>query len=88
MNLLLRPRVKFSPFLLAPPPPSPNSRVPARVCEVESEAVCSKNSTFDYFDETAWTPRMRPPSPIMTPGPVKFMPLLTIMIALILATDK
>ena len=32
-----------------------NLRVPARVCDVESGAVCSKNSTFGYFDETAWT---------------------------------
>ena len=27
-----------------------NSWVPARVCDVEGDAVCSKNSTFGYFD--------------------------------------
>ena len=34
-----------------------NLRVPARVSNVESGAVFSKNSTFGYFDGTAWTPR-------------------------------
>ena len=38
-----------------------NSQVPARVCDVEGGAVCSKNSTFGDFDETAWTPRLRSP---------------------------
>ena len=38
-----------------------NLPVPARICDVEGGAVCSKNSTFGYFDETAWTPRLRPP---------------------------
>ena len=27
-------------------------RVPARLCDVEGDAVCSKNSTFGYFDGT------------------------------------
>ena len=45
-----------------------NSRIPARVCDVEGGAVCSKNSTFGYFDGTAWTPRLRSPTPIMAPG--------------------
>ena len=30
-----------------------NLQVPARICDVEVRAVCSKNSTFGYFDETA-----------------------------------
>ena len=38
-----------------------NLQVPARICDVEGGAVCSKNSTFGYFDETAWTPRLRSP---------------------------
>ena len=45
-----------------------NSRVPARVCDVEGGVVCSKNSTFGYFDGTAWTPCLRSPTPIMAPG--------------------
>ena len=35
----------------------PKSRVPARVCYVNVGAVCSKNSTFGYFDETGWVSR-------------------------------
>ena len=41
------------------------SRAPTRVCDVEGGAVCSKNSTFGYFDGAAWTPRFRSPTPIM-----------------------
>ena len=42
-----------------------NSRVPARVCDVEGGAVCSKNSAFGYFDKTAWIPLLLSPTPIM-----------------------
>ena len=45
-----------------------NLRVSARVCRVERGAVCSKNSTFGYFDGTTWTPRLRSSTPIMAPG--------------------
>ena len=41
-------------------------RVPARVCDVEGGAVCSKISTFGYFDGTAWTLHLKSPTPIMT----------------------
>ena len=34
-------------------------RIPERVCDVEGDPVCSKNSTFGYFDETARTPRLQ-----------------------------
>ena len=44
-----------------------NLRAPARVYDVESYAMCSKNRALDYFDGTAWTPRLRSPSSIMTP---------------------
>ena len=30
-----------------------NSRIPGRVGDVEGGAVCSKNSSFGYFDGTA-----------------------------------
>ena len=41
-----------------------------RVCDVEGagSAVCSKNSTFGYYDvRAAWTPRLQSPTPIMDP---------------------
>lgn len=38
-----------------------NWRVPARVCDVEA-------AHFGYFDGTAWTPRLRSPTPIMAPA--------------------
>ena len=41
-------------------------RVPARVCDVEGGAVCSKISTFGYFDGTAWTLHLKSPTSIMT----------------------
>ena len=41
-------------------------RVPARVCDVEGGAVCSKISTFGYFDGTAWTLHLKSPTPTMT----------------------
>ena len=41
-----------------------NLKVPARVCD----AVCSKHSTFGYFDGTARTPSLQSPTPIMAPG--------------------
>ena len=41
-----------------------NLQVPARVCD----AVCSKHSTFGYFDGTARTPSLQSPIPIMAPG--------------------
>ena len=41
-------------------------RVSARVCDVEGGAVCSKISTFGYFDGTAWTLHLKSPTPIMT----------------------
>ena len=44
-----------------------NVRVPARVYDVEGGAIFAKNSTFVFFDGFAWTPRLRPPSPIMAP---------------------
>jgi len=44
--------------------------VPARVFDVEGGAVWSKNSPFGYFDGTAWTIRLRFPSPIMAPGKI------------------
>ena len=44
------------------------SQAPVTVCDVEGGAICSKNSTFGYFDGTAWTPRLRSPTPIMAPG--------------------
>ena len=34
---------------------------------VEGSAVCSKNSTFGYFDGTAWTPHLRSSPPITAP---------------------
>ena len=40
--------------------------VPARVCDVEGGAVCSKNNTFGYFDGTAGTLHFQSPTPIMT----------------------
>ena len=48
--------------------PHANSRVPARVYDVEGGAIFAKNSTFVFFDGFAWTPRLRSPSPIMAPG--------------------
>ena len=42
-------------------------RVSARVCDVEGGAFCCKNSTFGYFDGTAWTPSLRSPNPIVAP---------------------
>ena len=48
-----------------------NSRLPARVGYVEGGAVCSQNRSFGYFDGTAWTPRLRSATPIMTPGSIK-----------------
>ena len=51
-----------------------NSRVTARVCDVEGDPVCSKN-----FDGSACTPRLRFPTPIMAPVDTKkntFAPLL------------
>ena len=44
-----------------------NMRIPERVCDVEVDPVCSKISTFGYFDETAWTPRLQSSTPIMAP---------------------
>lgn len=49
-----------------------NLRVPARVNDVESYTMCSKNSAFDYFDGAAWTPRLRSPSSIMAPARTYF----------------
>ena len=46
-------------------PGSPRMTGPQRVNVVESGAICSKNGTFEYFDGTAWTPRLRSPIPIM-----------------------
>ena len=34
---------------------------------VEGGTVCSKNSSFGYFDGAVWTPRLRSPIPIMAP---------------------
>jgi len=45
-----------------------NLRVPARICDVEGSAVFSKNSTFGYFDRTAWTLHLRSPLPIKAPA--------------------
>lgn len=41
-----------------------------QICEFPCEpmTVWFKNSTFDYFDRTVWTPRSRSPTPIMAPG--------------------
>ena len=44
-----------------------NLWVSTRVCAVEGGAVCSKNSTFGYFDGTAWTPHLRSSTPITAP---------------------
>ena len=41
-----------------------NLQVPARVCD----AVCSKDSTFGYFDGTARTASLQSPTPIMASG--------------------
>lgn len=46
-------------------PGSPRMAGLQRVNVVESGAICSKNGTFEYFDGTAWTPRLRYPTPIM-----------------------
>ena len=54
-----------------------NLRVPARVIVFEGGAGCSKNSAFGYFDGTAWTSRLRSPTPIMAPGSSLFAKLLT-----------
>ena len=53
-----------------PPPEIPherreNSRVPARVYDVEGGVVCFKNSTFSYFVGTAYILRLRNAPPIM-----------------------
>ena len=45
-----------------------NLRVPARICGFDGGAVCSKNSTFGYFDRTAWTLRLRSSFPIKAPA--------------------
>ena len=45
-----------------------NLRVPARICGFVGGAVCSKNSTFGYFDRTAWTLRLRSSFPIKAPA--------------------
>ena len=50
-----------------------NLQVPARVCDVESGAVCSKNSTFGYLDGTAWTLRLRSHTSIMAPHNAPFI---------------
>ena len=50
-----------------------NLQVPARVCDVESGAVCSKNSTFGYLDGTAWTLRLRSLTSIMAPDNAPFV---------------
>ena len=47
--------------------PHANLLVPARVYDVEGDAIFAKNSTFVFFDGFAWTPRLRSPSPIMAP---------------------
>ena len=44
-----------------------NSRVPVRVCDVEGGAVCSKNSTFGYFDGVPHLRFFIMLLPIMTP---------------------
>ena len=54
-----------------------NLRAPARVFDVEGDAASSKNGTFGSFDGTAWTPRLRSPTPIMAPGSSLFAKLLT-----------
>ena len=41
-----------------------NLRVLVRFNDIEGGAICSENSTFDYFDESAWTPRLRSSTPI------------------------
>ena len=41
-----------------------NLRVPVRFNDIEGGTICSKNSTFDYFDETVWTLRLRSSTPI------------------------
>ena len=56
-----------------PSPEIPHERrihlqVPARVCDVEGGAVCSKHSKCGYFDGTARTPRLQSPTSIMAPG--------------------
>ena len=38
-----------------------NLQVPAQICDIEGGAVCSKNSTFGYFDESGWTLCLRSP---------------------------
>ena len=50
-----------------------NLQVPARVCDVEGGAVCSKNSTFGYLDGTAWTLRLRSHTSIMAPDNAPFV---------------
>ena len=50
-----------------------NLQVPARVCDVEGGAVCSKNNTFGYLDGTAWTLRLRSHTSIMAPDNAPFV---------------
>ena len=45
-----------------------NSRGPCEFVAFKGGAVCSKNSTFGYFDGTAWTPCLgSAPTPIIAP---------------------
>ena len=45
-----------------------NVQIPEQIYDVEGGADCSKNSAFDYFDGTAWTPRLQSPTSIIAPG--------------------
>ena len=59
--------VRLVGYLSYPAPLRCNLRVPTRVYDVEGGAIFSKNSTVVFFDGTAWTPRLRSPTPIMAP---------------------
>ena len=61
------PQIEWQVNRLSPETPHErptNLKVPARVCD----AVCSKHSTFGYFDGTARTPSLQSPTPIMASG--------------------
>ena len=52
-----------------PSPEIPHkSRGNSQVVTLRVAQFVLKNSTFGYFDGTAWTPRLRSPTPIMAPG--------------------
>ena len=48
-----------------------NVQIPDQIYDVEGDAVCSKNSAFDYFDGTARTPRLQSTTSITASGNIR-----------------